>query len=190
MGSTPQALERMFCFYSAPELLVESVGSSAPVVLGALADQAAETHSDMWAMVLAYMHALPAAWTAIDQAFFAKAVQPKLCTLLRYGAHLEFFGHLPVVITNELTKSRASGRNACFGTAASSMPALLPFMTLLPPELQSSKLYCALLDSVWSGWEAAPDAGSQAAAAACFQVLLGATRHDDMTSQGASAPFS
>ena len=44
-------------------------------------------------------------------------------------------------------------------------------MALLPAELQSSKVYSAVLDSVWSGWELAPDSASQAAAGHCFQVL-------------------
>lgn len=151
---------------------MESIGASAPIVLGALGDQAAETHNDMWGMVLAYMHALPAAWTAIDQGFFAKAVQPKLCTFLRYGALTNIYSSTACHSHLCAHKSPAFDRGACFGTAASSMPALLPFMTLLPAELQSSKLHCALLDSVWSGWEAAPESGSQIAAGRCFVVRL------------------
>ena len=122
----------------------------------------------MWAMVLAYLHAFPG---ALDQGFFAKAVQPKLCTMLRYNA-MQIDLNLP---PNQRSDSFAhelpvSGRNACYGTAGSSFPAVLPFVALLPPDLQSIKLHSTLLDSVWSGWEAAPDVGSQIAAGQCFEV--------------------
>lgn len=52
------------------------------------------------------------------------------------------------------------------------MPAVSPFTRLFPPEYQTSKVYSALMDSVWSGWTLALDTGSQLAAGQCFLVRI------------------
>lgn len=57
----------------------------ARLVLSALGEEAYDCQSQMWAMVLAYMHAVPTAWAGVDQSYFTKAVLPKLCNSLRYG---------------------------------------------------------------------------------------------------------
>ena len=52
------------------------------------------------------------------------------------------------------------------------MPAVSPFPRLFPPEFQTSKVYSALMDSVWSGWTLALDTSSQLAAGQCFLVCI------------------
>ena len=64
-----------------------------------------------------------------------------------------------------------SCRNACYGSAEVSFPAVLPYLALMPRDLLGSDpaVLAQLLSSIWLGWEVAGAQGaSRAAAAACY----------------------
>lgn len=70
---------------------------------------------------------------------------------------------------------RFMSRSACYGSAESSYDALLPLLTLLPPNLgDNTELMADLLGAVLTGWTASLSAGASASskakqsAAACY----------------------
>ncbi len=72
------------------------------MVLGALSDKDPSNHSSTWDAILSFAKAYPQAWDHINM---AKAFLPRLWALLRH---------------------------ACYGSAESSLAAVLPLITLLP----------------------------------------------------------
>lgn len=93
--------------------------------------------------------ALLQAWAHVN---LQKAVLPRVWALLRHG---------------------------CYGSAEGSFQAVLPLVTLLPPEAlgPSPGFFTSLHTSVWLGLEAVPDAAGRRAAAVCFQVRTDCNTH-------------
>lgn len=85
-----------------PALLAGCVAQAAPAVLGALSDKEAGNHAAMWGMLLSFARALPGGWRHVSM---QKAFLPRLWAFLRH---------------------------ACYGSPATSYPALLPLVSLLP----------------------------------------------------------
>ena len=66
-------------------------------------------------------------------------------------------------------------RNACYGSAEVSFPAVLPYLAQMPKDLLSSdpSVISQLLSSIWHGWEVAGTQGAaRAAAAECYVECL------------------
>jgi hypothetical protein len=101
----------------------------------------------MWEMLLAFITSQqPDCWTHINM---QKAFAPRLLALLRH---------------------------ACYGSAATSLPALLPLVTLLPrqlPGFQPLLLLDGVLEAVWAGLQqCAGNQAARAAIAAAYQEVL------------------
>ncbi|GAX79187.1 hypothetical protein CEUSTIGMA_g6627.t1 [Chlamydomonas eustigma] len=117
-----------------PALLMEQVsvlsvaGSNAyeeavVAVLGAFQEQEASIHGSMWEMVLTFLKAYPSAWS---HTHVRKVFLPRL---------------------------RAFLKSACYGSASSSFPALLPLLTLMPSTMLGPEpdVPLLLLEAVWEG---------------------------------------
>ncbi|GAB4820968.1 hypothetical protein N2152v2_008014 [Parachlorella kessleri] len=144
-----------------PGLLQDYITEGAPVVLGALSDKDPSNHSSTWDAILSFAKAYPQAWDHINM---AKAFLPRLWALLRH---------------------------ACYGSAESSLAAVLPLITLLPKEVlgPSPMFFTSLLTSVWDGLEASSDGGARKAAADCFkECLVYALLKAELLTQGSVAP--
>ena len=61
-------------------------------------------------------------------------------------------------------------RNNCHGSAAASLPAVLPFIMLMPDRLQTAAFYASVLDSIWTGRELATVSADIVAASDTFMV--------------------
>ena len=61
-------------------------------------------------------------------------------------------------------------RNNCHGSAAASLPAMLPFSMVLPDRLRTSAYYASVMDSVWTGRELATAPADVIAASNIFAV--------------------
>jgi len=107
-------------------------------VLGSIWDTEPSTHSKLWEMVLSFSKAFPYSWHHVKP---QKTVFPRLLSLLRHS---------------------------CYGAPEVCLPAVLPFLGLMPPTVFPSptgQFYCSLMDSIWEGMGATGTA--QQAAADC-----------------------
>eukprot|EP00884_Botryococcus_braunii_P021973 jgi/Botrbrau1/845/Bobra.0352s0039.1 len=132
-----------------PQVVEESADVAAPLVLGAFSERDPGAHARLWDMLLTFVRSFPGAWARLDP---RKAVLPRLLAFLRQG---------------------------CYGSGETSYAALLPLLGHMPPSLLGgpSGALPQILDSVWTGWEAASGQlpARQAAAASfleCFRWSL------------------
>jgi hypothetical protein len=112
-----------------------------------LQEKDASNHPAMWEMLLAFISSQqPDCWSHINM---QKAFAPRLLALLRHG---------------------------CYGSAASSLPALLPLVALMPHQLQGFQpllLLDSVLEAVWAGLQQCAGSGAaRAASAAAYQEVL------------------
>ena len=135
----------------------------APLILGSLGDQSSETHPELWSMVLSFCRRYPDAFDVLD---FRKVVQPRLLAMLRC-LFCQQQQQEPERLSAKYCCSRVYSevqtrvvtahacRNNCHGSAAASLPAILPFSMMLPERLQTSAYYASVMDSVLTGRELA-----------------------------------
>eukprot|EP00775_Hariotina_reticulata_P010671 gene10671-10830_t len=147
----------------APQLLSSCQQQAAPLVLGALQDKEPSNHPALWEMLLSFISCQrPACWDVINM---PKAFNPRLLAFLRHGCH---------------------------GSAASSLPALLPLITLLPSSvlvLQPVLLLDSILQALWSGLHhLAGNQSGRAATGAAYQEVVNWALKNAATLAATSGP--
>lgn len=96
----------------------------APIVFGSIGDTEPSTYSKLWEMVLSFSKAFPHSWDHVKP---QKTVFPRLLSLLRHS---------------------------CYGAPEVCLPAVLPFLGLLPPTVFPSPtgpFYFSLIKSILEG---------------------------------------
>jgi hypothetical protein len=129
-----------------PSLIEGKLSTATPAIFGAIADQDAAAHSDMWQAVLLFIVKFPNVWA---QSNAAKQVLPKLWALLR---------------------------NGCRGSGKESYPTLLPMISVLPASVVDGVgrevLLEKLFSSTWAGMSSADLDGQEPALLKCYMECM------------------
>ncbi|KAL6076582.1 listerin E3 ubiquitin protein ligase 1, variant 2 [Balamuthia mandrillaris] len=106
-----------------PELVEQNLQPLSSIVLGSFSEKESVVHPYMWTCLLTFLKRFPQSWKQVNP---RKHVWPRLWTFLRGGT---------------------------FGSASSSYPSLLPFLSLIPAEEigTTTDFYKEFFSNLWKG---------------------------------------